>query len=197
VPESDQPKHGQVWQPFVAGVRMFVAKRVPPSDVDDVVQDILIRAHQSVSELRNHNPAEAWVFGIAGRALADFYRKRERNPSVGSTDEISIAALLPPQNLAFYQGEHDVHEEVLSWLRPMADELREPYRSAVLKSDFEQIKQRELAKELGLSESGLKSRVQRGRAMLADILRRCCEVEFGNEGRAVAFRRMGDCSCDH
>jgi len=79
----------------------------------------------------------------------------------------------------------------------MADEIAEPYRTVLIKADFEKVSQRELAQQLGLSESGLKSRVQRARKLLADVLQRCCEVEFGGEGRAVAFRRLRACCCDH
>jgi RNA polymerase sigma-70 factor, ECF subfamily len=78
----------------------------------------------------------------------------------------------------------------------MADEIEELYRSALIKADFEKISQRKLAHELGISESGLKSRVQRARKRLAEILQRCCEVEFSSEGRAVAFRRLRECHCD-
>jgi len=78
----------------------------------------------------------------------------------------------------------------------MADEIAEPYRTALIKADFEKVSQRQLAHQLGLSESGLKSRVQRARKLLGDVLQRCCEIEFGGEGRAVAFRRLRACRCD-
>ncbi|PYK73767.1 MAG: hypothetical protein DME42_06170 [Verrucomicrobia bacterium] len=188
----------KMWEQFVNGVRRFVSKRVPFADVDDVVQDIFIRAHRNRLKLREEERAEAWILAIARKAIAGYYRQRQGELSRDSLErrELPDEAVKPPQNLSSYTGEHDVHEEVVSWLRPMADEIEEPYRSALIKADFEKISQRKLARELGISESGLKSRVQRARKRLAEILQRCCEVEFGTEGRAVAFRRLRECHCD-
>ena len=192
---SDQ----EISRRFVDGVRRFVGKRVPSSDIDDVVQDVFVRVSRSFNQLREHERAEAWILAIARKAITDFYRKRERQlPTVSEeVPEPADKSALRSENLSHYPGEHDVHEEVLSWLRPMADEIAEPYRTALINADFEKVSQRELAQQLGLSESGLKSRVQRARKLLADVLQRCCEVEFGGEGRAVAFRRLRACCCDH
>ena len=191
---SDQ----EISRRFVDGVRRFVGKRVPSSDIDDVVQDVFVRVSRSFNQLREHERAEAWILAIARKAITDFYRKRERQLPTASEEvpEPADKSALRPENLSPYTGEHDVHEEVLSWLRPMADEIAEPYRTALIKADFEKVSQRELAQQLGLCESGLKSRVQRARKLLADVLQRCCEVEFGGEGRAVAFRRLRACRCD-
>ncbi|HEY2101721.1 MAG TPA: sigma-70 family RNA polymerase sigma factor [Chthoniobacterales bacterium] len=189
----------EIWLQFSEGIRRFVSKRVPSSDVDDLVQDILMRANRSFMQLREKKRAEVWILAIARKAIADFYRKRERQGPVAHGEELPDSPdelAVQPENLSHYMGEHDVHEEVVSWLRPMADEIDEPYRTALIKSDFENVSQRQLARELGLSESGLKSRVQRARKHLADVLQRCCEVEFGDQGRAVAFRRLRTCPCE-
>jgi RNA polymerase sigma-70 factor (ECF subfamily) len=66
------------------------------------------------------------------------------------------------------------------------------YRRPLIMADFEGHTQQEVADELELSLSGAKSRVQRARAQLGDLLKQCCEVEFGPEGRAQAFRRRGE-----
>jgi RNA polymerase sigma-70 factor (ECF subfamily) len=177
---------------FIEGVRRFVSARVPAADVDDVAQNVFVRAHEGVARLHDEVRTEAWILAIARKAIADYYRKRSRQlPSLPDDQTSGLHdATVPSENLSSYAGEHDVHEEVMSWLRPTADELPEPYRTALIKADFEGVPQRELARALGLSESGLKSRVQRARVMLADAIRQCCEVEFGSEGRAVAFHRL-------
>jgi RNA polymerase sigma-70 factor (ECF subfamily) len=186
----------EVWNQFTKSLRAFVSRRVPASDVNDVVQEIFLRAARGISGLRDDERTGAWLLTIARRVIADFYSKRPRSP-VAKSDEPSGEHLdeqaTQPANLEPYEGEHDVHEEVLSWLRPFAENIDEPYRTALIRADFEEIPQKQLAKELGLSDSGLKSRVQRARAMVGEALRRCCEVEFGEKGRAVAFRRLRDC----
>jgi RNA polymerase sigma-70 factor (ECF subfamily) len=110
---SDQ----EISQRFVDGVRRFVGKHVPPSDIDDVVQDVFVRVSRGLIQLHEDERAEAWIITIARKTIADFYRKRERQlpAALGgklpeSPDESAVLA----ENLSHYPGEHDVHEEVLS-----------------------------------------------------------------------------------
>lgn len=176
---------------FIDGVRRFVSTRVPSADADDVLQNVFLRAHDAVAHLRDEGRAEAWMLAIARKAIADYYRKRSRDASVPDNSATEqTASAVPNENLSTYAGDHDVHEEVMSWLRPAAEQLPEPYRSALIKTDFEGIPQNLLARALHLSESGLKSRVQRARAMLGDKIQNCCEIEFGGDGRAIAFHRL-------
>lgn len=189
----DANAHSQpeVWHPFVEGLRVFVAKRVPAREVDDVFQDVLLRLHRAAPALRDHQRAAAWAHQIARSAIADYYRQRgAASQAACVTDEMRDPAARPPENLTAYAGDHEVHEEVLSWLRPMAEQLPVPYRRALVMADFEGYTQRQIAEALGLSLSGAKSRVQRARRLLAGRLRACCAVEFNPDGRAVAFRRL-------
>jgi RNA polymerase sigma-70 factor, ECF subfamily len=185
------------WRPFVAGLRAFVARRVPARDAEDVAQEVLVRLHQGAASLRDASRAESWVYGVARRTIADYFRSREPAASAepaARAEELPAPDGPPARGFGAFAGDHSVHEEVLSWLRPMAEELPEPYRRALLMADFEGRPQREVAAELGLSLSGAKSRVQRARALLGTRLRRCCEIELGPEGRVLDFRRR-DCEC--
>jgi RNA polymerase sigma-70 factor (ECF subfamily) len=161
-----------------------------------VLQDTLIRLHEGASSLRNADRAEAWVFSIARRAIADYFRREERRPVDTSVDDPTVESTPSPEHLAPYEGDHNTHEEVLSWLRPMAEQLPEMYRRPLIMADFEGHTQQAVADEIGLSLSGAKSRVQRARVKLRERLMRCCEIEFGPEGRAVAFRRRETASCE-
>jgi RNA polymerase sigma-70 factor (ECF subfamily) len=191
--EDDAP-----WRPFVRGLRAFISRRVPSAHADDVVQDALLRLHESAASLRDADRAEAWVFTIARRTIADFYRERDRRPvdeTMGAGEDV-VGDTAPPETVSRYDGEHDVHEEVLSWLRPMAEELPEMYARPLIMADFEGHTQQEVADEIGLSLSGAKSRVQRARTRLRKRLEACCEIEFGPEGRAVGFRRRSGDACE-
>ena len=190
-----RPTPYEAWEPLVSGLRRFVARRVSPDHADDVVQEVLVRLHQA-PPLRDPERVQAWAYGIARRAVADHHRQRGRGPaSVALDAEVADPGPVAPENLAPYGEQHSVHEEVLSWLRPMAEALPEPHRQALLLADFDRLPQRQLADALGLTLSGAKSRVQRARVALGRALRACCAVEFGSDGRASAFRRLAACAC--
>ena len=96
------------------------------------------------------------------------------------------------ESLAGDTDPKDVHEEVLSWLEPMIEELPPKYRQALRLADVEGVPQRVVADRLGLSLSGAKSRVQRARVQLGELLDECCQVELGADGRVVESRRRAE-----
>lgn len=190
------------WLPFVDGLRAFVARRVPEADVDDVAQEVFLRLHRASDRLATVERPEAWVYGVARHAIADHFRHTygpDGSRNAEPVEEDQLVAEAPPEpGFDSFDGDHGVHEEVLSWLRPLAEWLPDGYRQALVMADFEDRTQAEVAEELGLSLSGAKSRVQRARRMLGEDLRRCCEVVLGPEGRVVEFRRRepDSCGCD-
>ena len=48
---------------------------------------------------------------------------------------------------------------------------------------------------LGLSLSGAKSRIERGRGMLKDALDRCCHFEFDSRGNMMDYERPDRTVC--
>ena len=73
----------------------------------------------------------------------------------------------------------------------MVERLPPHYREAVALVDLSGLPQTEAAAQVGLSVSGLKSRVQRGRRSLKEILVACCPVETDSGGRIVDYDRPG------
>ena len=55
---------------------------------------------------------------------------------------------------------------------------------------------KDAAEKLGVSISGMKSRVQRGRRKLKNVLLNCCEVELDRRGGPVDYRRRNPDACD-
>lgn len=64
-------------------------------------------------------------------------------------------------------------------------QLPETYREAVRLAEIDGFTQQEVADRLGLSLSGAKSRIQRGRVMLSDVLEQCCRFEFDRRGNLM------------
>jgi hypothetical protein len=79
----------------------------------------------------------------------------------------------------------------------MIETLPEKYRDALLLSEIQGLTQWETAERLSISHSAAKSRVQRGRDQLRELLLACCHVEFDRSGRVVEWKaRRSACSCD-
>ena len=82
-------------------------------------------------------------------------------------------------------------------LRPMLSSLPETQADALALTDLGDLSQAEAARRLGISPSGMKSRVQRGRALLRSLLLQCCEVELDGRRGVVGYaRRDGQVGSD-
>jgi RNA polymerase sigma-70 factor (ECF subfamily) len=75
--------------------------------------------------------------------------------------------------------------------------LPESYREAIQLAEINGLTQLEAARRSGLTFSGMKSRVQRARSQLKDMLLDCCRVELDRRGGILdyAVRDATKCPC--
>lgn len=159
-----------IWDEHKAQLRGYIGKRVrDPDALDDILQDVFVKAHDNLHTLKSRESVAAWLFRIASNAIADHYRARK--PWVELPDELEQP-----------QPERNPIGELAACLRPFIAELPEIYRAALTLSEIEGLPQKEVAARLGISLSGAKSRVQRGREKLLQRLSDCCDFETGRRG---------------
>jgi RNA polymerase sigma-70 factor, ECF subfamily len=177
-----KPEMNGIYEDFSGKIRTYLAGKVrSPQDLDDLTQEIFIKIHTSHGTLKDERKLAPWIYSIVRNSITDYYRKMDKGSK--SLDE----------NLSYSD---DSNEEkningILYCLKVFIDRLPEKYREPVILSDIEGVKQKDLAKRMGLSYTGLKSRVQRGREMIKGMFIECCGVPFGKEGKLT-----GDC-LDH
>jgi RNA polymerase sigma-70 factor (ECF subfamily) len=169
-----------------ADVRRFIARRVEPAALEDLVQEVFLKVHESAGELRDADRLGPWLFRIARNIVVDHLRKRRTrtHASLDETDE----PMTPEPEINF-------NKEMAAWFRPMMDLLPEEYRVALELTEIEGLTQRELAERAGLSLSGAKSRVQRAKQLLEGVVRACCDFEVDVHGNFVACRPRNGGSC--
>jgi RNA polymerase sigma-70 factor (ECF subfamily) len=168
----------QIWTAFSDRLRSFIRKRVPiDEDADDILQDVFCKIHERLHQLQDAEKLQAWLYQVTRRAVIDHYRRR------GATPEASEL----PDDLADESEPVPVLSELAECLQPMIERLPESYRQAVIMSELQGLKQKDVAAALGVSLSGAKSRVQRARARLKEMLLACCHVEFDRQGRPLDY----------
>ena len=83
-------------------------------------------------------------------------------------------------------------------VQPLVAELPDIYRDALDRVDLAGQSHQAAAAELGISTSGMKSRVQRGRRQLKQLLTDCCAVHVDRLGAVASYRPNSDsCGCGH
>ncbi len=168
------------WQDVAERLRPFVARRVSPSDVDDVMQDVFVRMQRGIAGLREDDRLTSWMFQVARSAVAEHGRTRARHP-IAAVPEIEEPA---PRD----DDDREVASALAGCVSLFVARLPAPYRDAVTLVELEGRTVREAAELAGISVSGMKSRVQRGRAQLRTLFERCCEIAVDARGKPVDFR---------
>ena len=85
--------------------------------------------------------------------------------------------------------------ELASCLGTLLARLPDEYRHALEVTDLGDQTQHAAAEQLGLSTSGMKSRVQRGRRLLRAEVKRCCVVTLDSTGNLVDATVRAPDSC--
>ena len=166
-----------VHERFDAGLRGFVAARIGNSDsAEDVVQDVYLKIQARIGTIEDEERVGAWVFRVARNAVYDFYRTRKPTQRL---DEILSTTADP--------AEDEADQRLLKTVRDMLEGLPPEQRAAIYLTEYEGMTQKDLARELGISVSGAKSRVQRARARLKALLLDCCHFELDRRGRVVNY----------
>jgi RNA polymerase sigma-70 factor, ECF subfamily len=176
-----------------ARLHAFLARRVESPEVaDDLTQDVLLRLLQHRDTAVEH--PTAWLYRVARNVLIDHYRTRASQQRLTSGDPATAATA--PAEEPFADDPQAAQRELAGCLRSLVDQLAEPYRSAVTAVDLDGQTQAEVARRLGLSVSGMKSRVQRGRHQLRELLTECCRVHTSPTGGISDFEPGADCEDD-
>jgi RNA polymerase sigma-70 factor (ECF subfamily) len=193
-----------IWYEFHDQLRAFIARRVDnEADVEDILQTVFLRVHQKLGTLNRADRLASWLYQVTRNAIADYYRASERWREIPTDFTLETAADRDgvQGNIAVNLFDSDEQrakavEELADCLRPMTHRLPAHYRDAVSFVELEGLTQREAAEQFGLSVSGMKSRVQRGRQLLKRMLQECCQIHLGPDGRIADYECQAS-SCGH
>lgn len=177
----------QIWRALSDRLRRFVRSRIAsPADVDDVLQTVFLRIHSKLSDLRQIDRLEAWVFQITRNAMSDHFRKqRDAESDVESLIDDTEDADAP-----------NAHAEIAGCLRALIDRLPDEQQRAVSMYELEGLSQKEIAGHESISLSGAKSRIQRGRKSLESMLKACCAFQLDGRGNVLDYEPTEADCCD-
>jgi RNA polymerase sigma-70 factor (ECF subfamily) len=164
------------WTSLRKRLHGYLRKRVAVDAADDVLQDVLLKLHVHASDApADERSSIAWALRVARNAAIDYHRRRR------------VTDVLDAAEVASRGTGVSASSELAGCLPQMVRLLPEGYREAVELADLRGWPQRRVAAELGVSTSGAKSRVQRGRQQLAAMLAQCCDVERDAHGGVADF----------
>ena len=181
------PTSEQIWREQRGALLSFIRRRVGNHELaEDLLQEVFVRIHAQLPTLQNSQSLTGWVYQIARHVIIDHHRTYKPAEALPAGFDLCVAEPEPLEQIL---------RAAESWLPSLVDCLPAGYREAVHLADLQEMPLAEVARQQGLSLSGAKSRVQRGRAKLKDLLRECCLLEFDHRGRLKDCAPKKGCTC--
>jgi RNA polymerase sigma-70 factor, ECF subfamily len=144
------------WHAFSDGLRAFLRSKIAnDSDAEDLHQEVFLRVYQNIGSLKQSERLQAWLFQVARNAIADFYRRRTPRP------EEAVEAVVDRQSIVLESANYN--RALAAWLPTLIELMPDTLQEAMRLYEIDGLAQLEIARRLGISLSGAKSRIQRGR----------------------------------
>lgn len=159
---------------LVHGIILNKVRR--PDEVEDLVQDVFVKAFQELRNLRERDKFGHWLGRIALNRAQAWLRQRQSHRTTVTDDPrlLEQVSLERPDDLL-----ETAEKDSILW--SALDRIRPEYRQILLLFHFEDCPQQDIARFLGISVSTVKWRLMRARTALK---RRVEDVVRGGPNRS-------------
>jgi RNA polymerase sigma-70 factor, ECF subfamily len=169
-----------LWLKFHKALLNYIRKNISnPEDAKDLLQNVFLKIHTHIHRLKEKEKVTSWIYQITRNTIIDTFR------SNGKKKIESLPLLDGKTGMTLDDHEESWKKEIGLLLIEMLEELPEKYRSVLKWYEFENLTHKEIAMRLGISVSGSKTRVQRSREKLKELLLCGCRREVeGKESKS-------------
>jgi len=172
----------QLWDEYYEHIRNFVLQKTNHhTDTEDIVQMTFMKAYEGMARLQDEEKRRAWIFQIARNSIIDHFRKEKKTE-----------ALLDNVNIVEEEPVADCNSEAAEGMMNVLTLMPDKYREALELSELQGLSQKQLSEHLNISYSGAKSRVQRGRELVKEMMTSCCAIEADHYGNIVEYSVIQD-----
>jgi len=174
----------ELYRSFAGKLKSFVTSKTnDPELAKDLVHETFLKVARYCEGGGSCRHPRSLLYRITLNAIADHFRSADvkaSQRSIGISPESD-----DEEALSCPEGGTAGEEDLLACVSPLIDHLPSPYREAVRLADIEGIPQQQIAARMGITLSGAKSRVQRGRERLRALLLEVCQIEHDRYGNIL------------
>ena len=146
------------------------------SEAQDLTQDVFMRVFRALGGFRSTEGSfTTWLTRLTRNLLIDHYR-RTRNERVTDSIEEQMPRVEQSTSSVARPDSALAGREASELLQGALAKLSPDLRETIILRDLQELEYREIAKVLSIPEGTVKSRLNRGRAELARLLKRHVEV---------------------
>lgn len=169
-----------IWRIYHVELKGFIDSKITDNHMsNDILQEVGIKLHKKLEQEEKIENIKAWLYQVTRNTIADYYRKDSKQVQL----DIKSFAMMADNEACVC----DLSGFVIQNFLP------EEYGKPLFMSDVEQIPQQEIADVLNLSLTATKSRIQRGRKKLRELVEGCVEISFNQKGQIADFKLKDGC----
>jgi RNA polymerase sigma-70 factor (ECF subfamily) len=146
-----------------------------PADAEDILQNVLIKISESISDVKEPDKIRTWAYTIATNAAMDYFRQHGKAQLLEYDDEI----LLPSDTNQTIE-DLIITDEMNKCIREKIDTIPVNYRTALILFYFEKLPITEIATICGTTASSIKVRLLRAKEMMNRVLNNHCNLYYEN-----------------
>ena len=182
---TEERREQSRWSVYRTELLAFARQRLhDAAAAEDIVQEVLAKGYARQEQLNDSSRLRAWLYQSTRNALIDYYRRAK--PVEGLPDDRA-----DPEE----SNSTGIAEGLVHCLRSLIQDLPITYREALILSELQGMRQKEVAAMLGITHSGAKSRVQRGRSLLRERMTDCCDISQDVRGGVMDHQCRKQCGC--
>jgi RNA polymerase sigma-70 factor (ECF subfamily) len=164
------------YQPRIFATARRYARR--ESEVEDIVQEVFIKAYQKLSSYRAEAPFEHWLMRLAVRTCYDFLRTHQRNREASFSDIALPETDWLDQFMATTASSNEAAAAARELVEKVLEQLAPPARLVITLLEIEERSVKEIAELTGWSVPLVKVRAFRARAEMRKILKRMTQEKY-------------------
>ena len=184
--DLDFPK---IYADFQPKILRYLKRLVGEADAEDLTQEVLTKISEALPNFRGESQVSTWIYRIATNAALDklqspSYRRMIQNCSINAEAEVDDRHAWTGEKTPLV--EHQIfRKEMDECIQEFIQRLPENYRTVLALSEFEGLKNSEIAETLGISIGTVKIRLHRAREKLKEDFIAHCDPYWVEENEFI------------
>ncbi|PKP35729.1 MAG: RNA polymerase sigma factor SigZ [Bacteroidetes bacterium HGW-Bacteroidetes-17] len=175
-----------LWLKFSDKLKGFILSKVHDEAMaEDILQEVFIKIHARIDQLNDDTKIQSWIYQITRNLITDYFRETKKE--IHKTQSLYHEK----EEVASENAMTEAIGDMINMMRNLPPE----YCEALCLTELDGLSQKAYAEQLGLNYSAAKSRVQRARTMLKDMLMNCCHYQFDKYGTVLEISPANCCCC--
>lgn len=184
----------QVYTEFQPRIYRYLIRLIGHKEAEDLTQDVFVKINKALATFNNESQLSTWIYQIATNAAIDRMRSRSFKQESAETYCLTEADQCKEMGCSnkkpLLTEQKVIRKEMNECIQGYIAILPENYRAAIILSEIEGLKNREIASVLGLSIDSVKIHLHRGKGKLKELLSANCNF-YRTECNELACESKG------